>query len=147
MVVSRVFPAICLFAVFLHGGGWPAVASLCQVGVMKLYTNRCLNIFKHNMEWLHEDNWCDWSMSSSLYDQFTKCTMMGAHEASCFWPNPTIDEVFSTAHHLFFPNCSLDRLADPPPLILGLLIALPSVLTITTTAAVLCIVKRHEVKV
>uniref|UniRef100_A0A8C4PZU6 Receptor activity modifying protein 3 n=1 Tax=Eptatretus burgeri TaxID=7764 RepID=A0A8C4PZU6_EPTBU len=83
----------------------------------------------------------------SLYDKFTKCTMMGAHEASCFWPNPSIDEIFSEAHHLFFANCSLDHLADPPPLILGLLIALPSVLTITTTVAVLCIVKRHEGKV
>uniref|UniRef100_A0A8C7ZG20 Receptor activity-modifying protein 1 n=1 Tax=Oryzias sinensis TaxID=183150 RepID=A0A8C7ZG20_9TELE len=81
-----------------------------------------------------------------IYEELTNCTHQVALKMDCFWPNAVVDHFFMRIHTDYFSDCALTGrlLHDPPISILAPFIAVPVLMTLLITAAVVWRSKRTE---
>ncbi|KAF6722232.1 Receptor activity-modifying protein 1 [Oryzias melastigma] len=106
----------------------------------------CQAKFRLDMTGLERNAWCSWPKTMKIYEELTNCTHQVALKMDCFWPNGVVDDFFMQIHRDYFSDCALTgRLPHDPPIgILAPFIAVPVLITLLMTAAVVWRSKRTE---
>uniref|UniRef100_A0A3P9MQF0 Receptor activity-modifying protein 1 n=1 Tax=Oryzias latipes TaxID=8090 RepID=A0A3P9MQF0_ORYLA len=122
-------------------------ASGCNRGAYEIKIDEfCQAKFRLDMMGLERSAWCSWPTTMKIYEELTNCTHQVALKMDCFWPNAVVDHFFMRVHTDYFSDCALTGrlLHDPPISILAPFIAVPVLMTLLMTAAVVWRSKRTE---
>ncbi|XP_078136132.1 receptor activity-modifying protein 1 isoform X2 [Sander vitreus] len=99
-------------------------ATLCDVDMLEAYSHLiCGEAFHTEMMSISTENWCVLPDVIRPYNNMTTCLERLSNLIGCYYPNPTIQDIFLNIHSNYFLNCSKeeDPLVDAPQ---GMVIAL-----------------------
>ncbi|KAK3571165.1 hypothetical protein QTP86_003663 [Hemibagrus guttatus] len=88
----------------------------------------CLKYFDSLMSELREEEWCDWEMVLSNYNELTHCLEdLCATFVHCYYPNPVVQDMFVKVHKKYFSLCGTKEevLPDAPARVVLVLTLLP----------------------
>lgn len=120
---------------------------LCNETRLQWDVEVCGDDFKHNMERIDSQHWCNLTSFINEYHQFTHCTEEKSRNVNCYWPNPLVESYMIQIHKHFFSNCTNDEeiWVDPPDDTLAILILVPVFLTLAMIALVVWCSKRSDI--
>ncbi|MCI4374273.1 hypothetical protein PGIGA_G00004390 [Pangasianodon gigas] len=87
----------------------------------------CMETFDEQMSNLGQENWCDWEMVLSNYNDLTHCMEICALHLHCYYPNTVVQKLFVEVHKQYFSLCGTkeDTLPDAPARVVLVLTLLP----------------------
>ncbi|MBN3296507.1 RAMP1 protein, partial [Amia calva] len=100
----------------------------CNENLMQEYSMMyCWEPFHMVMSELKEEAWCDWNKIIGPYNDLSNCMEKLADLLRCFFPNPTVQELFVQVHAEYFGNCTAEEedLMDPPQAVVITLTVVP----------------------
>uniref|UniRef100_A0A9J8AJI7 Si:ch73-334d15.2 n=1 Tax=Cyprinus carpio carpio TaxID=630221 RepID=A0A9J8AJI7_CYPCA len=89
--------------------------SHCDEEILTHYGGQCKEMFHDSMSELGKENWCNMEMVIRNYNKLTECIEYVCSLATCFYPNPVVEQLFVRIHRQYFSSCNNEEdLTDAP---------------------------------
>uniref|UniRef100_A0A8C1QG46 Si:ch73-334d15.2 n=1 Tax=Cyprinus carpio TaxID=7962 RepID=A0A8C1QG46_CYPCA len=89
--------------------------SHCHEDMLMPFSGQCWESFHDSMSELGKENWCNMEMVIRNYNKLTECIEYVCSLATCFYPNPVVEQLFVRIHRQYFSSCNNEEdLTDAP---------------------------------